>query len=47
MNKNLNLREYITIPWIKFLLWTILIIAGIVLIGFIANFLTGLVFHFN
>jgi len=46
MNKNLHLREYLTIRWIKFLLWTVLIIAGIIIIGIIANFLTGLVFHF-
>lgn len=47
MIKNLRLREYAALPWIKFLLWTVLIIAGIILIAIIANFLTGLVFHFN
>jgi hypothetical protein len=42
---NINLKEYLAIPWVKFLFWTIMITATVILIALIANYLTIIVFH--
>jgi hypothetical protein len=44
---NINLKEYLAIPWVKFLVWTALIMATIILIAMIANYLTIVVFKFK
>ena len=43
--RNTNVREYLSIPWIKFLLWTLVVIVGVILIGILANILTKVVFN--
>ncbi len=45
MIRNLHLRDYLTIRWIKFLFWIFSTVAGIIVIAMIAKFLTRLVFH--
>ena len=45
MIRNVNLKEYFAIPWVKFLFWAILVTTSIALIAVIANYLTVLVFH--
>jgi hypothetical protein len=44
---NINLKEYFAIPWVKFLFWTFMVTAAVILIAIIANYLTILVFHFK
>jgi hypothetical protein len=43
--RNINIREYLSIPWIKFLFWTAVVIAGVIIIGILANYLTKIVFN--
>ena len=43
--RNTNIREYLSIPWVKFLVWTLVLIVGVILIGILANFLTKEVFN--
>ncbi len=38
------LREYYSIPWVKYLVRTIMVILGILIIALIANYLTMAVF---
>jgi hypothetical protein len=45
MIRNINLKEYFAIPWVRFLFWTLLVTTSIALIAVIANYLTVLVFH--
>jgi hypothetical protein len=47
MIRNINLKQYFTVPWVKFLFWTILVTTTIALIAMIANYLTVVVFHFK
>ncbi len=44
--KNLNIRAFYSIPWIKYLFWTVVAVLGIVLIALLANYLTIVVFNF-
>jgi|GEM_PF-2338096 hypothetical protein len=44
---NVNLKVYLAIPWVKFLVWTALVTATIVIIAMIANYLTIVVFNFK
>jgi hypothetical protein len=45
MIRNVNLKEYLSIPWVKFLFWTVVITTALALIAVIANYLTFIVFH--
>lgn len=47
MIRNINLKEYFAIPWIKFLFWAVIVTTTIALIAVVANYLTILVFHFK
>jgi hypothetical protein len=47
MIRNINLKEYFAVPWIKFLFWAILVSVSIAFIAIIANYLTIVVFHFK
>ena len=45
MIRNLHLRGYITLKWVKFLLWILITVSGILIIAMISKLLTRLVFH--
>jgi hypothetical protein len=45
MIRNVNLKEYFAISWVRFLFWTVVITISIALIAVIANYLTFIVFR--
>ncbi len=39
------IKQYLAVPWIKYFVWSVLIIGGIFLIAVISNYLTVIVFN--